>query len=89
MSSQAAGKSARVTVAGAGKPPLYGDYEAQRHWMEITINVPVNKWCVCRYQKVRRSVYFRYKSTHEWNSLPQHVTSVGTFHIVCSIICVV
>ena len=33
--------------AGAGKPPMYGDYEAQRHWMEITINVPVNKWCVC------------------------------------------
>ena len=25
---------------------MYGDYEAQRHWMEITINVPVNKWCV-------------------------------------------
>ena len=26
-------------------PPRYGDYEAQRHWMEITINLPPSKWC--------------------------------------------
>ncbi|EEC05953.1 dolichyl glycosyltransferase, putative, partial [Ixodes scapularis] len=29
---------------GAGKPPMYGDYEAQRHWMEVTTNLPVREW---------------------------------------------
>ena len=29
---------------GAGKPPMFGDYEAQRHWMEITFNLPVQEW---------------------------------------------
>jgi alpha-1,3-glucosyltransferase len=23
---------------------MYGDYEAQRHWMEITINLPIQDW---------------------------------------------
>lgn len=27
-----------------GKGPLYGDMEAQRHWMEITIHLPVYDW---------------------------------------------
>ena len=35
---------AAVTVAGAGKPPMFGDYEAQRHWMEITYNLPIREW---------------------------------------------
>lgn len=30
--------------SGESKPPMYGDYEAQRHWMEITINTPVTEW---------------------------------------------
>lgn len=30
--------------SGANKPPMFGDYEAQRHWMEITYNLPVNEW---------------------------------------------
>lgn len=30
--------------SGAGIPPKYGDYEAQRHWMEITINLPAKDW---------------------------------------------
>lgn len=30
--------------SGMGKPPMYGDYEAQRHWMEITISIPVGDW---------------------------------------------
>lgn len=30
--------------SGAGDPPKYGDFEAQRHWMEITTNLPVNDW---------------------------------------------
>ncbi|NWR71039.1 ALG6 glucosyltransferase, partial [Centropus unirufus] len=29
---------------GAGKPPLYGDYEAQRHWQEVTYNLPIRQW---------------------------------------------
>lgn len=32
--------------SGAGKKPMYGDYEAQRHWMEITYNLPVKEWYV-------------------------------------------
>ncbi|XP_014475945.1 PREDICTED: probable dolichyl pyrophosphate Man9GlcNAc2 alpha-1,3-glucosyltransferase [Dinoponera quadriceps] len=30
--------------SGEGEPPMYGDYEAQRHWQEITLNLPVNEW---------------------------------------------
>lgn len=30
--------------SGQGKPPMYGDYEAQRHWMEITYNLPIDEW---------------------------------------------
>eukprot|EP00112_Aurelia_sp_Birch-Aquarium-sp1_P027001 Seg996.3 transcript_id=Seg996.3/GoldUCD/mRNA.D3Y31 product="Dolichyl pyrophosphate Man9GlcNAc2 alpha-1 3-glucosyltransferase" protein_id=Seg996.3/GoldUCD/D3Y31 len=30
--------------SGAGKPPMFGDYEAQRHWMEITYNLPAKEW---------------------------------------------
>ncbi|THD27992.1 Alpha-1 3-glucosyltransferase [Fasciola hepatica] len=30
--------------SGQGKPPMYGDYEAQRHWMEITTNLPPSEW---------------------------------------------
>ncbi|XP_069126311.1 dolichyl pyrophosphate Man9GlcNAc2 alpha-1,3-glucosyltransferase-like [Argopecten irradians] len=30
--------------SGAGKGPMYGDYEAQRHWMEMTYNLPVQEW---------------------------------------------
>ncbi|KAF3449628.1 hypothetical protein FNV43_RR10359 [Rhamnella rubrinervis] len=30
--------------SGAGNPPKYGDFEAQRHWMEITTNLPIKEW---------------------------------------------
>ncbi|XP_031477793.1 probable dolichyl pyrophosphate Man9GlcNAc2 alpha-1,3-glucosyltransferase [Nymphaea colorata] len=30
--------------SGEGIPPKYGDYEAQRHWMEITLNTPMKEW---------------------------------------------
>ncbi|GFR52766.1 hypothetical protein Agub_g15367, partial [Astrephomene gubernaculifera] len=32
------------SYSGAGDPPKYGDYEAQRHWMELTVNLPVREW---------------------------------------------
>ncbi|XP_015176734.1 PREDICTED: dolichyl pyrophosphate Man9GlcNAc2 alpha-1,3-glucosyltransferase-like isoform X1 [Polistes dominula] len=32
--------------SGQDKPPMYGDYEAQRHWQEITLNLPIQKWYV-------------------------------------------
>ncbi|XP_041359945.1 dolichyl pyrophosphate Man9GlcNAc2 alpha-1,3-glucosyltransferase-like [Gigantopelta aegis] len=32
------------SYSGAGKAPMFGDYEAQRHWMEITINLPSSEW---------------------------------------------
>ncbi|KAF4583263.1 hypothetical protein GQ602_006407 [Ophiocordyceps camponoti-floridani] len=30
--------------SGLESPPMYGDYEAQRHWMELTTNLPVSQW---------------------------------------------
>lgn len=30
--------------SGKSKAPMYGDYEAQRHWMEVTISLPVTQW---------------------------------------------
>jgi alpha-1,3-glucosyltransferase len=30
--------------SGEGQPPMFGDYEAQRHWMEITRNLPLQDW---------------------------------------------
>lgn len=29
---------------GYNTPPMYGDYEAQRHWLEITIHLPIRQW---------------------------------------------
>jgi alpha-1,3-glucosyltransferase len=29
---------------GYQKPPLHGDYEAQRHWMELTAHLPISQW---------------------------------------------
>ncbi|CAK9004730.1 3-glucosyltransferase (Dolichyl-P-Glc:Man9GlcNAc2-PP-dolichyl glucosyltransferase) (Asparagine-linked glycosylation protein 6 homolog) (Dol-P-Glc:Man(9)GlcNAc(2)-PP-Dol alpha-1 [Durusdinium trenchii] len=45
----AAGVALRCVVAlgphsGQGTPPMYGDYEAQRHWMELTTALPVRSW---------------------------------------------
>ncbi|CEO98031.1 Alpha-1,3-glucosyltransferase [Plasmodiophora brassicae] len=34
------------SYSGMGRPPLFGDYEAQRHWMEVTMNLPVHQWYV-------------------------------------------
>jgi len=25
-------------------PPMHGDFEAQRHWMEVTTQLPVKVW---------------------------------------------
>ncbi|KAF9892820.1 Glucosyltransferase-like protein [Aspergillus nanangensis] len=30
--------------SGYQVPPMHGDFEAQRHWMEITIHLPIFKW---------------------------------------------
>ncbi|OAL35857.1 hypothetical protein AYO20_04763 [Fonsecaea nubica] len=30
--------------SGYQAPPMHGDFEAQRHWMEITTHLPVSKW---------------------------------------------
>ena len=30
--------------SGFHKPPMHGDFEAQRHWMEVTVNLPVTHW---------------------------------------------
>ncbi|KAK5978623.1 Asparagine-linked glycosylation 6 (alpha-1 3 -glucosyltransferase) [Trichostrongylus colubriformis] len=36
----------RKVFAGSGKPPMYGDFEAQRHWMEITFHLLPSQWYV-------------------------------------------
>ncbi|KAH6890554.1 ALG6, ALG8 glycosyltransferase family-domain-containing protein [Thelonectria olida] len=30
--------------SGFQKPPMFGDYEAQRHWMELTTHLPISQW---------------------------------------------
>lgn len=30
--------------SGMASPPMHGDFEAQRHWMELTINLPLKEW---------------------------------------------
>ncbi|KAK4540048.1 hypothetical protein LTR36_009864 [Oleoguttula mirabilis] len=30
--------------SGYQKPPMHGDFEAQRHWMELTIHLPMTHW---------------------------------------------
>ncbi|KAJ3092774.1 Glucosyltransferase-like protein [Quaeritorhiza haematococci] len=30
--------------SGRGKPPRFGDFEAQRHWLEITLHLPAKQW---------------------------------------------
>lgn len=30
--------------SGQGEKPINGDFEAQRHWMELTIHLPVTSW---------------------------------------------
>uniref|UniRef100_A0A4W3HY39 Alpha-1,3-glucosyltransferase n=1 Tax=Callorhinchus milii TaxID=7868 RepID=A0A4W3HY39_CALMI len=32
------------SYSGAGKAPMFGDYEAQRHWQEVTYNLPAHQW---------------------------------------------
>ncbi|XP_076463078.1 dolichyl pyrophosphate Man9GlcNAc2 alpha-1,3-glucosyltransferase-like [Babylonia areolata] len=35
---------AKHGYSGCNKPPMFGDFEAQRHWMEITVNLPTSQW---------------------------------------------
>ncbi|KAG0642651.1 glycosyl transferase [Tuber brumale] len=30
--------------SGMAAPPMHGDFEAQRHWMEVTTNLPAKEW---------------------------------------------
>ncbi|PCH40063.1 glycosyltransferase family 57 protein [Wolfiporia cocos MD-104 SS10] len=32
------------SYSGQDTPPMFGDYEAQRHWMELTIHLPPRQW---------------------------------------------
>ena len=32
--------------SGQNAPPMFGDFEAQRHWMEVTVNLPPTAWYV-------------------------------------------
>jgi alpha-1,3-glucosyltransferase len=30
--------------SGFQSPPMHGDFEAQRHWMEVTTQLPITQW---------------------------------------------
>ncbi|EFC49982.1 dolichyl pyrophosphate Man9GlcNAc2 alpha-1,3-glucosyltransferase [Naegleria gruberi] len=30
--------------SGKSTPPMFGDFEAQRHWIEVTSNLPISEW---------------------------------------------
>ncbi|KAK7048375.1 DNA replication helicase [Favolaschia claudopus] len=32
------------SYSGMNTPPMFGDYEAQRHWLELTIHLPFRQW---------------------------------------------
>ncbi|EDV98870.1 probable dolichyl pyrophosphate Man9GlcNAc2 alpha-1,3-glucosyltransferase [Drosophila grimshawi] len=32
------------SFSGYNKAPMFGDYEAQRHWQEVTVNLPAKQW---------------------------------------------
>ncbi|KAF7299547.1 Glycosyltransferase family 57 protein [Mycena chlorophos] len=32
------------SYSGEATPPMFGDYEAQRHWMELSIHLPFSRW---------------------------------------------
>lgn len=32
------------SFSGEGQGPINGDFEAQRHWMELTTNLPIKEW---------------------------------------------
>lgn len=32
------------SYSGESTPPMFGDFEAQRHWMEITNHLPLSQW---------------------------------------------
>lgn len=42
--------------SGEGNPPMYGDYEAQRHWMEITLHTPLSQWWGAVQYKLTREI---------------------------------
>ncbi|KAJ7175874.1 glycosyltransferase family 57 protein [Mycena filopes] len=33
-----------ASYSGQATPPMFGDYEAQRHWMELTVHLPIRRW---------------------------------------------
>jgi len=38
------GETILILGIGLGKPPMHGDFEAQRHWLELTLHVPLKEW---------------------------------------------
>lgn len=32
------------SYSGQNKAPMFGDFEAQRHWQEVTVNLPIKDW---------------------------------------------
>ena len=33
-----------LNYEGMAAPPMHGDFEAQRHWMEVTVHLPMKEW---------------------------------------------
>lgn len=34
----------RGPYSGMNTPPMFGDFEAQRHWLDLTVNLPISEW---------------------------------------------
>ena len=44
ISSQSLALAMLMSCPGFNTPPMHGDFEAQRHWIEITLHLPVSQW---------------------------------------------
>jgi hypothetical protein len=48
---------------GQGQPPRFGDFEAQRHWMEVTVNLHPRDWSVWMATDAPNETFCRYRNT--------------------------
>lgn len=49
-----------LLIIGHAKPPMFGDMEAQRHWMEITVHLPRYDWFGASFM-----IHYRYRNTKD------------------------
>ncbi|XP_075264114.1 uncharacterized protein LOC142356005 [Convolutriloba macropyga] len=71
--------------SGQGNPPMFGDYEAQRHWMEITLHTPAATWYIetaqnnLTYWGLDYPPLSAYPKPCVWQGLPFHLACMEHF----------